>query len=149
MKPPSLPSKPTAPKLPDREYDISQEVAISVRTYSDSLQSIIDAAKIQGIQESDFENLKFETRSGYYDSYDYEFKGKINKHVVLTDAQFRKEMDFYNKKLETYKNKLERYEKLMLEYNNQTFEYEKWEAEQIREKELSLLEKLKKKYNNK
>jgi hypothetical protein len=143
MKCPNLPSKPVEPKKPLKDFTKTIDIAHNLYEGT-TLQEIIDWADGEGVSYSD---VQFDTEQGYYDSYEYEFSGKVKRAFSLSDAQFEKEMGIYWRKLETYKDKLRKYEDLLSQYNKDMIEYNKWEKEQTEQKELSLLEKLKKKYS--
>jgi hypothetical protein len=139
MKIPIKPTAPSSPKKPEKEYIRLVNKVIRIDN-GDTLESIIEQAG------EHVDKMKFKTERGYYDSYDYEFSGDVEELVVLTQGNFEAEMSRYKIGMEKYKEKLEKYNNLMTKYIKDKEEYDGWKAEQDKLKELSLLEKLKRKY---
>lgn len=147
MKCPSLPSKPVEPKKPKREFDETHEVVLGIYS-GETINQWLKNKQYPHLKLTFDEliNFKFDIESDYDDCYNGKLKGEVVRKRVLTDIEWWKEQEKYEGKLNHYKQKLEKYNSLIEQYHIDLENYRKWETESVRNQELTLLEKLTKKY---
>lgn len=148
MKKPSLPSAPTMPNVPKRDYDTCS-IGNCYLYDEDKLVDIMSRVTEYGKDFDPPPTVKVETATvklNYDGDSASEIVFDIIQHVHLDDKTWEKALAKYDKQMILYNEKFDRFKGFKAQYEIDTREYEAWKKSEEEARDRRLLETLKKKY---